>query len=158
MAFNIAYTYQLIDKYTAPIQKIIAATRAHTRYLKENQDAIKASNATLTKMANRSERLHGSLKALEGNNALKHLSTQAKQLNEQIDKMGRAKLPGLTGGGAGAGASAVRGTAGGKLSRFGAAASGLTGVGAGVGISAIMKQTAAVENAMIDMARATDLP
>jgi TP901 family phage tail tape measure protein len=157
MAFNIAYTYQLIDKYTAPIQKIIAATRAHTRYLKENQDAIKASNATLTKMANRSERLHGSLKALEGNNALKHLTTQAKELNQQIDKMGRAKLPGLTGGGAtgvSGGVSAGRG----RLSRFGAAASGLTGVGAGIGISTVMKQTAAVENAMIDMGRATDLP
>lgn len=157
MAFNIAYTYQLIDKYTAPIQKIIAATRAHTRYLKENQDAIKASNATLTKMANRSERLNGSLKALQGNNALKHLSTQAKQLNEQIDKMGRAKLPGLTGGGAGVGAGG-RAAGGSRLSRFGAAASGLTGVGAGIGISTVMKQTAAVENAMIDMARATDLP
>lgn len=157
MAFNIAYTYQLIDKYTAPIQKIIAATRAHTRYLKENQDAIKASNATLTKMANRSERLHGSLKALEGNNALKHLSTQAKELNEQIEKMGRAKLPGLTGG-AGGGMTGGAGVSKGRLSRFGAAASGLTGIGAGIGITTVMKSTAAVENAMIDMGRATDLP
>lgn len=156
MAFNIAYTYQLIDKYTAPIQKIIAATRAHTRYLKENQDAIKASNATLTKMANRSERLHGSLKALEGNNALKHLTTQAKELNQQIEKMGRAKLPGMPGAvGAGGGAGHPVGK---RLSRFGAAASGLTGIGAGIGITTVMKQTAAVENAMIDMGRATDLP
>lgn len=165
MAFNIAYTYQLIDKYTAPIQKIIAATRAHTRYLKENQDAIKASNATLTKMANRSERLNGSLKALEGNNALKHLTAQAKALNEQIDKMGRARLPGIPGmPGGGNGVPGVNGANGrsakhvSKLSRFGAAASGLTGVGAGMGLSSIMKQTAAVENAMIDMGRATNLP
>ena len=158
MAFNIAYTYQLIDKYTAPIQKIIAATRAHTRYLKENQDAIKASNATLTKMANRSERLNGSLKALEGNNALKHLTNQAKELNAQVDKMGRAKLPGLPGSvGAHAEIGGGKGV-GAKMSRFGAAASGLTGIGTGVGISAVLKQTAAVENAMIDMGRATDLP
>lgn len=158
MAFNIAYTYQLIDKYTAPIQKIIAATRAHTRYLKENQDAIKASNATLTKMANRSERLNGSLKALEGNNALRHLTNQAKELNAQVDKMGRAKLPGLPGsGGAHAEIGGGKGI-GGRMSRFGAAASGLTGIGTGVGISAVLKQTAAVENAMIDMGRATDLP
>lgn len=162
MAFNIAYTYQLIDKYTAPIQKIIAATRAHTRYLKENQDAIKASNATLTKMANRSERLNGSLKALEGNNALKHLTAQAKSLNEQIDKMGRAHLPRIPGspGGAGPGAPGAGGahTGGGKFSRFGAAASGLAGVGAGMGMTSILKQTAAVENAMIDLGRATNLP
>ena len=158
MAFNIAYTYQLIDKYTAPIQKIIAATRAHTRYLKENQDAIKASNATLTKMANRSERLNGSLKALEGNNALKHLTSQAKELNAQVDKMGRAKLPGMPGSvGAHAEIGGGKGV-GAKMSRFGAAASGLTGLGTGVGISAVLKQTAAVENAMIDMGRATDLP
>lgn len=156
MAFNIAYTYQLIDKYTAPIQKIIAATRAHTRYLKENQDAIKASNATLTKMANRSERLHGSLKALEGNNALKHLTAQARDLNQQIDKMGRAKLPGMPGS---VGARVeTGGVGGGKFSRFGAAASGLTGIGTGVGISAVLKQTAAVEDAMINMGRATNLP
>ena len=158
MAFNIAYTYQLIDKYTAPIQKIIAATRAHTRYLKENQDAIKASNAALTRMANRSERLGGSLKALEGNNALKHLTTQAKALNEEIGKMGRARLPGMPrspGGVPGGGHAAA---AGGRFSRFGAAASGLAGVGTGIGISAVLKQTAAVENAMIDLGRATDLP
>lgn len=158
MAFNIAYTYQLIDKYTAPIQKIIAATRAHTRYLKENQDAIKASNATLTKMANRSERLNGSLKALEGNNALKHLTNQARELNAQVDKMGRARLPGMPGSvGAHAEIGGGKGV-GAKMSRFGAAASGLTGIGTGVGISAVLKQTAAVENAMIDMGRATDLP
>lgn len=157
MAFNIAYTYQLIDKYTAPIQKIIAATRAHTRYLKENQDAIKASNATLTKMANRSERLNGSLKALEGNNALKHLANQARELNAQVDKMGRAKLPGIPGS-VGAHAEIGGKGVGAKMSRFGAAASGLTGIGTGVGISAVLKQTAAVENAMIDMGRATDLP
>lgn len=156
MAFNIAYTYQLIDKYTAPIQKIIAATRAHTRYLKENQDAIKASNATLTKMANRSERLTGSLKALESNNALKHLTTQAKALNAEVDKMGRGKLPVIGGN---AGRQVVnRAEAGGRMSRFGAAASGLTGIGATVGISKVLKSTAAVENAMIDMGRATDLP
>lgn len=154
MAFNIAYTYQLIDKYTAPIQKIIAATRAHTRYLKENQDAIKASNATLTKMANRSERLNGSLKALENNNALKHLTTQAKALNAEVDKMGRGKLP-IVGGHGGAARSV---DAGGRMSRFGAAASGLTGLGASAGISKVLKSTAAVENAMIDMGRATDLP
>lgn len=159
MAFNIAYTYQLIDKYTAPIQKIIAATRAHTRYLKENQDAIKASNATLTKMANRAERLGGSLKALEGSNALKHLAGQARDLNAQIDKMGRATLPRIPGAAPGApGAHVGAATAGGRMSRFGAAASGLTGLGTGIGISSVLKQTAAVENAMIDMGRATDLP
>lgn len=162
MAFNIAYTYQLIDKYTAPIQKIIAATRAHTRYLKENQEAIKASNATLTKMANRSERLNGSLKALEGNNALKHLTTQAKALNAEVEKMGRARLPGLPGNGGGIpgvnGGKGAGHAVGGKFSRFGAAASGLTGVGAATGMTAVLKQTAAVENAMIDMGRATNLP
>ncbi len=158
MAFNIAYTYQLIDKYTAPIQKIIAATRAHTRYLKENQDAIKASNATLTKMANRSERLNGSLKALEGNNALKHLTTQAKALNTEVEKMGRARLPGIPGAAPGVAGVGRQTATGGKFSRFGAAASGLTGVGAGMGISSVLKQTAAVENAMIDLGRATDLP
>ena len=160
MAFNIAYTYQLIDKYTAPIQKIIAATRAHTRYLKENQDAIKASNAALTRMANRSERLGGSLKALEGNNALKHLTTQAKALNEEIGRMGRARLPGMPrspGAGPAVG-RAAGGHAEGRFSRFGAAASGLAGMGTGVGMSAVLKQTAAVENAMIDLGRATDLP
>lgn len=163
MAFNIAYTYQLIDKYTAPIQKIIAATRAHTRYLKENQDAIKASNATLTKMANRAERLGGSLKALEGSNALKHLTGQARELNEQIDRMHRVRpnIPGFAlGGGAGIpGAHGAPGkAAGGRMSRFGAAASGLTGVGGGMAMGGILKQTAAVENAMIDLGRATDLP
>lgn len=157
MAFNIAYTYQLIDRYTAPIQKIIAATRAHTRYLKENQAAIKASNTTLAKMANRSERLNGSLRALRGNNALKHLTVQARELNQQIDKMGRAKLPNM---GAGRAAPVVAGgrAAGGRMSRFGAAASGLSGVGGGMAMSGILKQTAAVENAMIDLGRATDLP
>lgn len=164
MAFNIAYTYQLIDKYTAPIQKIIAATRAHTRILKENQDAIKASNATLTKMANRAERLGGSLKALEGNNALKHLTGQAKALNAEMEKMARAKLPGMPGAGGGKIPGVAPGgghgpaAAGGRMSRFGAAASGLTGIGAGAGMSAVLKQTAAVENAMIDLGRATDLP
>lgn len=157
MAFNIAYTYQLIDKYTAPIQKIIAATRAHTRYLKENQDAIKASNATLTKMANRSERLNGSLKALEGNNALKHLTTQAKALNAEVDKMGRGKLPAI--GGKGGGSTTIHHAEGsGKMSRFGMAASALTGIGATEGIKSVLKQTAAVESAMIDMGRATNLP
>lgn len=159
MAFNIAYTYQLIDKYTAPIQKIIAATRAHTRYLKENQDAIKASNAMLTKMANRSERLNGSLKALEGNNALKHLTNQAKALNAEVDKMGRARLPGIPGGGApGAMGHGVGVRTENRFSRFGAAASGLAGVGAVSGMTSVLKQTAAVENAMIDMGRATNLP
>lgn len=160
MAFNIAYTYQLIDKYTAPIQKIIAATRAHTRYLKENQDAIKASNAALTRMANRSERLGGSLKALEGNNALKHLTTQAKALNEEIGRMGRARLPGMprSPGASPAVGRTAGGHAEGRFSRFGAAASGLAGIGTGAGMSAVLKQTAAVENAMIDLGRATDLP
>lgn len=158
MAFTISYTYQLIDKYTAPTQKIIAATRALTRYLKENQDAIKGSNATLTKMANRSERLNGSLKALEGNNALKHLTTQAKALNAEVEKMGLARLPGIPGAAPGVAGVGRQAATGGKFSRFGAAASGLTGVGAGMGISSVLKQTAAVENAMIDLGRATDLP
>ena len=180
MAFNIAYTYQLIDKYTAPIQKIIAATRAHTRYLKENQSAIKASNdllkkmtvdsgktgTAMTRLANRSERLNGSLKALQHSNAFDHLTTQAKALNEQIDRMGRASLPGFPAGavpgrhpGAVPGRSSVAPSKHAKkLSRFGAAASGLAGIGAVSGITSILKQTAAVENAMIDMGRATNLP
>lgn len=183
MAFNIAYTYQLIDKYTAPIQKIIAATRAHTRYLKENQAAIKASNAALAKMAiesgktgtaitrlaNRSERLNGSLKALQHNNAFDHLTTQARGLNDQIERMHRMRLPGMPGAGGVPGAPVIPGQhnvpggraihqVGGRMSRFGAAASGLTGIGAGVGIASVLKQTAAVENAMIDMGRATNLP
>lgn len=188
MAFNIAYTYQLIDKYTAPIQKIIAATRAHTRYLKENQTAIKASNdllrkmavesgktgTAITRLANRSERLNGALKALQHNNAFDHLTTQAKGFNDQIDRMHRIR-PNIPGFGPGAGIpgigpNGIPGVAPGegvarkgaaaksKFSRFGAAASGLTGLGTGVGISAVLKQTAAVENAMIDMGRATDLP
>lgn len=154
MAFNIAYTYQLVDKYSAPLGKIIAATRAHTRFLEENKKAMVASNATITKMANRAERLGGSLKALQGNNALRHLTEQAKGLNEQIDKMGRAKIrmPGAEGGKARAAAG------GGKFSRFGAAASGLSGVGLGMAGSSILQQTASVENAMIDLGRATDLP
>lgn len=167
MAFNIAYTYQLLDKYTAPIQKIIAATRAHTRSIKENQDAIKASNATLTKMANRSERLQGSLKALEGNDALKRLTAQAKDLNVQIDKMNRAHLPQIpsnprqpTMPGQRNSVRAHRELARpeGRLSRFGAAASGLTGLGVGAGMTNILQQTAAVENAMINLGRATNLP
>jgi len=180
MAFNIAYTYQLIDKYTAPIQKIIAATRAHTRYLKENQDAIKASNALLKKMtidsgktgtaitrlSNRSERLNGSLKALQHNNAFDHLTNQAKGFNEQLDRMKRIhpNTPGMGPGGAvvpGANAAVGRhpaATRAERFSRFGAAASGLTGVGATIGITKVLQSTAAVENAMIDMGRATDLP
>lgn len=181
MAFNIAYTYQLIDKYTAPIQKIIAATRAHTRYLQENQSAIKASNALLKKMtvdsgktgtavtrlANRSERLNGSLKALQHNNAFDHLTGQAKSFNEQIDRMNRIRpnIPGFGPGGMpvpGAqhkpGAPRIRETHGAKMTRFGAAASGLAGVGAGMGVASVLKSTAAVENAMIDMGRATNLP
>lgn len=183
MAFNIAYTYQLIDKYTAPIQKIIAATRAHTRYLKENQDAIKASNALLkkltvdsgktgtaiTRLANRSERLNGSLKTLQNNNAFDHLTTQAKGFNEQLDRMSRIhpNIPGMGPDGAavpggnvpgGQRPAAARITRAERFSRFGAAASGLTGVGATIGISKVLKQTAAVENAMIDMGRATNLP
>lgn len=183
MAFNIAYTYQLIDKYTAPIQKIIAATRAHTRYLKENQAAIKASNdllkkmtvdsgktgTAITRLANRSERLNGSLKALQHNNAFDHLTNQAKTFNDQVDRMHRMR-PNIPGFGPGIGPNGVPGVpsgvqghgrregAGNRFSRFGAAASGLAGVGAGVGISAVLKQTAAVENAMIDMGRATNLP
>lgn len=176
MAFNIAYTYQLIDKYTAPIQKIIAATRAHTRYLQENQSAIKASNALLKKMtvdsgktgtavtrlANRSERLNGSLKALQHNNAFDHLTTQAKAFNEQMDRMHRIQpnVPGFGPGGGGSvpGRHGPATTHREHLSRFGAAASGLTGIGAAVGISSVLKSTAAVENAMIDMGRATNLP
>lgn len=181
MAFNIAYTYQLIDKYTAPIQKIIAATRAHTRYLKENQAALKLSNAALAKMtvdsgkvgtaitrlANRNERLNGSLKALQHNNAFDHLTTQAKGFNDQLDRMRRIR-PNIPGFGPGAAPNGIPGQGAavhgrgraetGRLSRFGAAASGMTGIGAGIGISAVLKQAAAVENAMIDMARATDLP
>ena len=116
MAFNIAYTYQLIDKYTAPIQKIIAATRAHTRYLKENQSAIKASNdllkkmtvdsgktgTAITRLANRSERLNGAFKALQHNNAFEHLTTQAKAFNDQVDRMHRIH-PNIPGFGPGAG-------------------------------------------------------
>lgn len=165
MAFNIAYTYQLIDKYAAPIQKIIAATRAHTKAIKEQQAAIKAANSTLTLMANRAERLGGSLKALEGNNSLKHLTGQAKALNAEMEKMARAKLPGMPGAGGGGkipgvapGGGHGQAAAGSRMSRFGAAASGLTGIGAGAGMSAVLKQTAAVENAMIDLGRATDLP
>jgi TP901 family phage tail tape measure protein len=179
MAFNIAYTYQLIDKYTAPIQKIIAATRAHTRYLKENQIALRESNATLAKMvvnagktgtamtrlANRSERLNGSLKALQHSNAFDHLTTQAKALNDQIDRMGRASLPGFPAGavpgrhpGAVPGRSAPASKHVDRASRFGGAASALGGIGAGMAITNILKQTAAVENAMIDLGRATNLP
>ena len=44
------------------------------------------------------------------------------------------------------------------MSRFGAAASGLAGIGAVGGMSDILKKTAAVENAMIDVGRATNLP
>jgi len=113
-------------------------------------------------MANRSERLNGSLKALEGNNALKHLTVQAKALNAEIEKMGRARLPGMPGAGGVPGAAPGgrngAAAAGSRFSRFGAAASGLTGVGAGMGIASVLKQTAAVENAMIDMGRATNLP
>jgi TP901 family phage tail tape measure protein len=183
MAFNIAYTYQLIDKYTAPIQKIIAATRAHTRYLKENKAAIAVSNAALVKMtassgkvgtaitrlSNRSERLNGSLKALQNNNAFDHLTTQAKGFNEQLDRMSRIhpNIPGIGPGGAvvpganvpgGRHPAATHVTRAERLSRFGAAASGLTGIGTSIGITKVLKNTAAVENAMIDMGRATNLP
>ena len=49
MAFNIAYTYQLIDKYSGPLSKIIAATKHHTRFLEENQKAMRGlSPAWLT--------------------------------------------------------------------------------------------------------------
>jgi TP901 family phage tail tape measure protein len=152
VAFNIAYTYQLIDKYSGPLSKIIAATKHHTRFLEENQKAMRDANSTITRMANRTDRLGGSLKALQSNTALRGLTEQAKDLNEQIDKMGRAKLrvPGVGGQGAAAG--------GGRFSRFGAAASGLSGVGLGMAGSSILQQTASVENAMIDLGRATDLP
>lgn len=185
MAFNIAYTYQLIDKYTAPIQKIIAATRAHTRYLKENKAAIALSNAALLKMSantgkfgtavtrlsNRSERLNNSLGALQHNNAFDHLTTQAKGFNDQLDRMNRIR-PNIPGMGPGPGQAIPGAIIPGarhpqaithvgraeRFSRFGAAASGLTGIGVTAGITSVLKQTAAVENAMIDMGRATDLP
>ena len=163
MAFNIAYTYQLIDKYTRPLEKIIAATRAHTRFLKENQEAVRATNAILTRMSNRAERLGGSLRALEGNNALRSLTDQARALNEQIDKMSRARLPGIGPGGAGMPGAPGRGgdrfgAVASRFGRFGGAMSGIAGLGIGAGLSNIARQTATVEDAMIDLGRVTDLP
>lgn len=180
MAFNIAYTYQLVNKYTAPMGKIISATKQFTKTLKESKEALRLSNEMLVKMtanagkvgtavtrlANRSERLNGAFKALQHNNAFEHLTTQARAFNDQMDRMHRVQpnIPGFGPGGGGVpGQPAAPGgrgreTAGGRMSRFGAAASGLTGLGTGIGISKVLQQTAAVENAMIDMGRATDLP
>lgn len=159
MAFNIAYTYQLIDKYTRPLEKIIASTRAHTRFLKENQNAIRSANSTITRMANRTDRLGGSLRALQSNNVLRGLTDQARGLNEQIDRMGRARLPGMPPGAGGGGAGGSRfGAVTSRFGGMGAAMSGLAGLGIGSGMSNIARQTATIEDAMIDLARATDLP
>ena len=169
MAFNIAYTYQLIDKYTAPIQKIIAATRAHTRYLKENQDALKISNKLLALMANKVDALTSALNGAASSNAIKHLTDQIKLLNNEMDRLRNPipPIPPIPPGpnpppGPGPGPNPPPGPPvpphRRRLQAFGAAASGLAGIGAARGITDILKKTAAVENAMIDMGRATNLP
>lgn len=135
MAFNIAYTYQLIDRYSAPLRKITESTRRHQDMMRRLSSDTRKSANEIGRLTNRTERL---------NNVFNNLKQTQQSMQRVADARSRAARRESVGGG--------------RMDRFGAAASGLAGLGIGAGGASVMQQTAAVENAMIDLARATDLP
>lgn len=89
MANTVSYVYEILDRYSAPLQKIAKFTRRFADVARRAQKSVLKLSSKMDKLASRAQNLQGALGALGLGAALKKVISVSSDMEDAMSDIGR---------------------------------------------------------------------
>jgi len=89
MTNTVSYIYEILDRYSVPIQKISKSTKRFAGQARRAQKAVLKMSQKMDNLANKAQNLQGALGALGLGAALKHVISVSSDMEDAMSDIGR---------------------------------------------------------------------